>query len=100
MRHRRKLLITIYVRSIQEDNPNTFLLLLKGYCAGVPGHKQCVQWNTMHSYPESNSDHKRMAGEEYRNGIMIHDMPPKYSRTQLHHMELRVFLSQIQFHWF
>lgn len=38
----------VYVRSVQEDNPNTFLSLLKGHCAGVPGHNPSMQWNTVH----------------------------------------------------
>jgi len=46
----------------------------------------------MYSYPESNSDHKQMVGEECRNGIIICDVSPKYSCTQLHHLELRDFL--------
>lgn len=73
-----KLLIPIYVRSIQEDNPNSSLSFLKGHCAGVPGHNHSVQWNTAHSYPKSNSDHKQMAGEEYRNVIIICDISPKF----------------------
>lgn len=76
-RHREKLLITIYVRSIWEENPNSFLSLLKGHCAGVPGHNHSMQRNTVHSYPESNSNQKQMAGEEYRNGIIICDISPK-----------------------
>lgn len=59
-------------RSIQEDNPNSFLSLLKGHCAGVPGHNHGVQQNAV---------------------------SPKYSCTQLHYLELRNFLSQTWFHW-
>lgn len=99
MRHREKLLITMYVRSIW-DNPNSFLSLLKGHCARVPGHNHSMQWNTVHSYSESNSNHKQMAGEEYRNGRIICDIYPKYSCTQLHPLELRDFLSHMWFHWF
>lgn len=48
----------------------------------------------MHSYPESNCDHKQMAEEEHRNAIITCEFSPKNSHTQLHYLVFRDFLSQ------
>lgn len=46
MRHREKLLITIYVRPIGDNKPKSFLSLLNGYCAKVPQPQHAVEHST------------------------------------------------------
>lgn len=49
----------------------------------------------MHTYPESNSDHKQIAEEEqHRNAVITCEFSPKKCMYQLHYLVLRDFLSQ------
>lgn len=58
----------------EEDNLNCFLLLSKGHCDEVPLHT--VQKNSEQSHPESNSDEKKTAREEYKNNVTICNIIP------------------------